>query len=134
MLGSRRGSVEKIPLLGGALACALVACGLAGCAAAPPGIYPPWSQAAAAVKVYFADDKPDCEEILPMGNIEAVSRVTESQKAKGMTATLDSGLAWLREETARRNANAVRVLTHRPNEDQSAYLITGEAFLCRGAR
>lgn len=128
MLRSRRGSVVTT------FVCALAGAPLLSCAPAPPPVYPPWSAQATAVKVYFADDKPDCEELLSVGNVEAVSRVPESKKSSEQKATLDSALSWLRHEVAARQANVVRVLTHGPNEDGSAYLITGEAFHCRGPR
>jgi hypothetical protein len=131
MLGFRRCSV--VEALSPPIGCAAALAGLLllGCGPAVQPVDPPWSAQAAAIKVFFSDDKPDCDEILPMGNVEGVSKLSEKQKKDGMKATLDSALSWLRHETAQRGANAVRVLSHSPSDDGGAYLITGEAFFCR---
>lgn len=142
MLGFRRCSVVRTPPAAGPVEaraagrCGLLALVLAaqlstGCGPAVQPVDPPWSAAASAVTVLFSDDKADCAEMLSMGNVEGVSKLSEKQVKDGMKATLDSALSWLRHETAQRGANAVRVLSHRPSDDGGAYLIMGEAFYCR---
>jgi hypothetical protein len=120
-----------------ALGIAAGALGLAGCALfANPStedMYPKMTADAQAVRVYYEGEKPECQEIINLGRVQAKAGGYPDPLFPGAPVNMDVALAWLRQEAWKKGANGVRLIEHKGNSDASIHMAIGEAVFCRRA-
>ena len=94
-------------------------------------MYPTMTPEAAAVRIYYSGEDPECAEILSLGKVQARAGGYPDPLRPKAPVNMDVALAWLRVEAWKRGGNGVRLLEHKGNSDATIHMAIGEAIFCR---
>ena len=96
-------------------------------------MYPKMTAEAQAIRVYYEGEKPECDEIINLGRVQAKAGGFPDPLFPKAPVNMDVALAWLRQEAWKKGATGVRLIEHKGNFDKSIHMAIGEAIFCRTA-